>query len=137
MRLPTPAAWPRTSLDGAILATFGPVPVSAGCAAYVVAQPVLVAVRDPGAYIDRVGGLGQTVRRGRWFRVRAASAPFFPSAAAVGVVRVARNRYAGARLDVSFDPECPGAAARASALDDALARIVRRVAVTLQLLPGR
>ncbi len=77
------------------------------------------------------------MRSGRWYRVRATTAPMYAGATAVGIRRIARNRYAGARVDVAFEPECGPAAARDRALDDALARVVRRAAVGLQALPAR
>jgi hypothetical protein len=79
------------------------------------------------------GGRGSTVRAGRLYRVRATGRDEpVPTAAAVGVVRVARHRYAGARIDVTFDPECPPASGRATRLVDALVTAVRRVTVDLR-----
>ncbi|MCW3049529.1 MAG: hypothetical protein JWO74_3813 [Solirubrobacterales bacterium] len=131
--LAAPQAWPRTSIDGRPLATYGPIPVGRGCGAYLVAHPVQVAVRDPTSYVNGVGGRGNTVRPGHLYRVRATGRDEpVPSAAAVGLLRVALHRYAGARIDVTFDPECPPASGRATRLVDALATAVRGVAVHLQ-----
>jgi hypothetical protein len=131
--LPAPSAWPRTSIDGRPLATYGPIAVSPTCGAYLVAHPVQVAVKHPTSYVNGVGGRGSTVRAGRLYRVRATGRDEpVPTAAAVGVVRVARHRYAGARIDVTFDPECPPASGRATRLVDALVTAVRRVTVDLR-----
>jgi hypothetical protein len=128
--LPAPRAWPRTSIDGRHLATYGPIVVSPSCGAYLVAHPVQVAVKDPASYVNGVGGPGSTVRTGRLYRVRATGEDqAVPTAAAVGLRHVARHRYAGARIDVTFDPGCPPASGRATRLVDALATAVRHVAV--------
>jgi hypothetical protein len=136
--LPAPSAWPRTSIDGRRLATYGPVAVGRSCNAYLMAQPVEVAVKDPASYVNRVGGPGSTVRAGRLYRVRATGGDEpVPTAAAVGLVRVARHRYAGARIDATFDPECAPGSGRATRLVDALVSAVRRVTVHLRSTTAR
>jgi hypothetical protein len=136
--LPAPSAWPRTSIDGRPLATYGPIAVSPTCGAYLVARAVLVAVRDPASYVNRLGGPGSTVRAGRLYRVRATGRDQpVPTAAAVGLVRVAHHRYAGARIDATFDPGCPPASGRAAPLVDALVTAVRRVTVHLRSTAAR
>jgi hypothetical protein len=131
--LPAPRAWPRTSIDGRRLATYGPIAVSPSCGAYLVAHPVQVAVKDPASYVNGVGGPGSTVRAGRLYRVRATGGDqLVPTAAAVGLRRVAGHRYAGARIDATFDPGCPPASGRATRLINELATAVHHVAVHLR-----
>jgi hypothetical protein len=132
--LAQPRDWPRTSEAGASLATFSPLPISPGCHASLIASAVVVAVRDPVAYVARVGGAGDTVRAGRWYRVRATRGEFLtPSATAVAVRRIGRHRYAGARVDVRFEPGCPQGAAHDRRLIDDLLRAVRGARTALRL----
>jgi hypothetical protein len=131
--LPTPSNWPRASENGATVATYGRIPIDVTCGAYLQARPALSAVKDVGAYLARIGGPDYTVRAGRYFRVRASAAEPVLRATAVGVLRVARNRYAGARIDVTFDPECAPEAVGARPLVDGLVHAVRGITADLRV----
>jgi hypothetical protein len=134
--LAQPRDWPRTSEAGASLATFSPVPISGRCDASLIARAVVVAVRDPVAYLARAGGAGDTVRAGRWYRVRATRGEFpAPSATAIAMRRIDRHRYAGARVDVRFEPACPQDAARDPRLIRDLLHAVRSARPALDLGP--
>jgi hypothetical protein len=133
-----PRAWRRTSADGASPAAFGPIAITARCNAYLLVQGVAVAAGDPRAYVDAIGGPGNTVasgRRGspRW-RVRASAATDdVTRTAAIGIARIAQHRYAGVRVDVHFDPDCAASAARSSKLIPGLTRLARDLSVHARL----
>jgi hypothetical protein len=135
LTLPAVAGWPRTSLTGSPVPSFGPIVVGPGCNAYLVGDVVLAAVRRPSGFLATVGGPGDTVRAGNGFRVRASEASErYLHATAAGLRRVGRHRYAGLRLDATFDPECDAAAPRTPAFLDGLAQAVRGLRAKVRLL---
>jgi hypothetical protein len=131
--LRVPKSWPRTSPRGSDPTTFGPLRVG-GCTAYAYAWTIGVATSDPARYVAEAGGPGETVYAGsagtrRW-RVRATVASAQrPWATAIGIVRIGRRRYAGARFDMLFSPRCGPEAAREPQLLAALRRGVRDLVV--------
>jgi hypothetical protein len=125
--LPAPSSWPRTSLGVTTPATFGPIAITATCAAYAVAYPRLLAVSDLSSYLDNFNRF-DAVRRGRQLAVRASNASeSYALASAVGFRQIARHRFAGAEIYVNFDPECPAVAPRRRSFLRTLTAIVRGI----------
>jgi hypothetical protein len=131
--LRVPKSWPRTSPRASAPTTFGLLHVG-GCTVNAYAWTIGVATRDPARYVAEAGGPGETVYAGkagthRW-RVKVSPATDeLPSAAAIGIVRIGRHRYAGLRMDIVFSPRCGPAAARDHDLLAALRRGVRDLVV--------
>jgi hypothetical protein len=140
--LPTPRGWPQTSEAGAAPATFGPLQIGARCRASIVAQPIGLATSAVATYVAQVGGVADTVASGRsglsrW-RVRATrAAELYPAITAVGLTRIARHRYGGARVDVQFSPNCPATAARSPALLGAVRHAISSETVHAHVQPTR
>ena len=131
--LRVPKSWPRTSPRGSDPTTFGPLRVR-GCTAHAYAWTIGVATSEPARYVAEAGGPGDTVYAGsdgmRRGRVRASTpSGERPFAAAIGLARIARHRYAGVRIDIVFSPRCGPTAARDPELLAALRRSVRDLVV--------
>jgi hypothetical protein len=136
-----PWAWPRTSRDGSVLPTYGPVRLGGNCTVNILAELDLVAVRAltlPTLRTAGVGGLGQAdpvasdIGPARAWAV-VIEDPHFVKA--VGLVRVARHRYAGLRVYVRLYPTCTPAASRDRALLRGVRKIVSRVAARITIRP--
>ncbi|MEY2517452.1 MAG: hypothetical protein QOJ89_4810 [bacterium] len=131
--MPTPQGWPRTSRNGAAIATFGPLPIAAGCRVNAEARPVAVATSRLVAFVAQEAyglQLGTSRTLGvTWAMWRSTSTAGPQVVKGLGVVQVARRRYVGLRVYARFSPACGPEAGRDRAIFVAVRRSVRDMTV--------
>jgi hypothetical protein len=131
--MPTPHGWPKTSRNDATIATFGPLPIAAGCRVNVEARPVAVATSTLAAFVaqeaygvqlgaSRSGGMTWAV----WRQTGTAGPQIVKG---LGVTRVSPHRYVGLRVYARFSPGCGPDAGRDRATFVALRRSVRDMTI--------
>lgn len=130
--LAVPRGWLHTSAAGARYATFGPIALVGGCAAYVTAFAYAWASRSPADVLGPPRVLGDTVATSRggpvaWRVYAGAQFPGVPQARAKAMRRYARHRFAGVRVYLEFAPGCSSRAGSSPALVRPLARMLGAV----------
>jgi hypothetical protein len=129
----TPHGWPRTSRLNAAIATFGPLPIAAGCRVNVEARPVAVATSRVAAFVaqEAYGVRLAASRTGdvTWAVWRSTSTAGPQVVKGLGIVRVARRRYVGLRVYAKFSPRCGPDAGRGRATFVAVRHSVRDMTV--------
>lgn len=131
--MPTPHGWPRTSRNDAAIATFGPLPIAAGCRVNVEARPVAVATSRLAAFVAQEAygvQFGASRTRGVTWAVWRLTTTAGPQVVkGLGVVRVAPRRYVGLRVYARFSPACGPDAGRDRATFVAIRRSARDLTV--------
>jgi hypothetical protein len=136
--LHTPNGWPRTSAAGALLTTYDPLAMGAGCRANVYAEPLAVVTRSIRTYLRELAIASATVASGdsprrRWRLIVTAAAGVPLGTTAAVLVPIERRRYVGVRIDVGFSPGCAPARTRDPSLISALRHAMTTLGVRARI----
>jgi hypothetical protein len=131
--MPTPRGWLKTSRIDATIATFGPLPIAAGCRVNVEGRPVAVATSRLAAFVAQEAygvRLGASRSRGTtWAVWRWAGTAGPQIVKGLSLTRVSRHRYVGLRVYARFSPRCGPDAGHDRATFIAMRRSVRDMTI--------